>query len=244
MKIEISCGKPKDVGRNDLDGVMIRFPFTVREIGEGTSRDKVSEHRITVKISGTLLVVWGLGSRAHAANNLELIKTLFEVARRHVEVAVRAGNLKKDQQIDLHTANAPAENPYDPAKIPNPEDYTFEITLATRGPGKKLVWLSFDLGVKGDYDGLYAWLDSKGAKECGLALAVFTFVYEKELLSEIFHEIKGSVKLRQKTDRLYLIYLDTAANKMRGTYLFGKRKTARWKGYGPGLLFEEDSDAN
>ena len=29
------------------------------------------------------------------------------------------------------------------------------------------IWISYDLGVRGDYEGLYAWLDSHGAKECG-----------------------------------------------------------------------------
>lgn len=244
MEIQVTFGKPKDISPNDLDGIIVRFPFTVREIGGGASRDKVSEHRISVKISGTLLVVWGLGPRSGSIKNMALVKTLFEFARRQVQASLRAGTLKKDQQIDLHTANSPSENPYDPEKIPNPENYTLETSLSAKGPGKKLVWLSFDLGVKGDYDGLYSWLDSKGAKECGLNLAVFTFVFEEELLPEIVAEIKANVKLRPKTDRLYLIYLDPPANRMRGTFLFGKRKTPRWKGYGPGLLSEEDSDAD
>ena len=29
------------------------------------------------------------------------------------------------------------------------------------------VWISYDLGIRGDYEGLYAWLDSHRAKECG-----------------------------------------------------------------------------
>lgn len=244
MKIEITFGKPRDIGPNDLDGVIIRFPFTVREIGKGASRDIVSEHRVAVQISGTLIAVWGLGTRSGPTKNTDLIKTLFEFARRYVETTARAGTLKKDQQIDLHTANSPSENPFAPSKIPNPEGFQFELSLPARGPGKKLVWLSFDLGVKGDYDALYSWLDSKGARECGLGLAVFTFVYKNELLKEIIQEIKERVKLRPKTDRIYLIYLDGAANKVRGSFLFGKRKTPRWKGYGPGLLFEDDSDAN
>lgn len=32
---------------------------------------------------------------------------------------------------------------------------------------KKTIWLSYDFGVKGDYESLYAWLDNHGAKECG-----------------------------------------------------------------------------
>jgi hypothetical protein len=34
-------------------------------------------------------------------------------------------------------------------------------------------WLSFDLGLQGDYDNLYAWLDKQGAQECGDSVATF-----------------------------------------------------------------------
>lgn len=36
------------------------------------------------------------------------------------------------------------------------------------------IWLSFDLGVSGDYEGMYAWLDDKRAKECGSSVASYT----------------------------------------------------------------------
>jgi len=32
---------------------------------------------------------------------------------------------------------------------------------------KKLIWIAFDLGVRGDYDGIYEFLDTHEAKECG-----------------------------------------------------------------------------
>ena len=32
---------------------------------------------------------------------------------------------------------------------------------------KQVIWISFDLGIRGDYENLYAWLDEHGAKECG-----------------------------------------------------------------------------
>ena len=32
---------------------------------------------------------------------------------------------------------------------------------------EQMIWLSYDLGVDGDYENLYAWLDHKEAKECG-----------------------------------------------------------------------------
>jgi hypothetical protein len=34
-----------------------------------------------------------------------------------------------------------------------------------------VMWMSYDLGVKGDYEGLYAWLDDHEAKECGNSVA-------------------------------------------------------------------------
>lgn len=36
----------------------------------------------------------------------------------------------------------------------------------------KTIWISYDLGVGGDYEGLYAWLDNNEATECGDSLDV------------------------------------------------------------------------
>ncbi|MHB9292468.1 hypothetical protein Holit_01566 [Hollandina sp. SP2] len=35
------------------------------------------------------------------------------------------------------------------------------------------VWLSYDLGIKGDYANLYIWLDEHKALECGDSIATF-----------------------------------------------------------------------
>lgn len=35
----------------------------------------------------------------------------------------------------------------------------------------KRVWISYDLGVQADYDGLYQWLDEHKARECGDSVA-------------------------------------------------------------------------
>ena len=32
---------------------------------------------------------------------------------------------------------------------------------------RSTIWISYDLGVRGDYENLYSWLDTHGAKECG-----------------------------------------------------------------------------
>lgn len=46
---------------------------------------------------------------------------------------------------------------------------------------KSAIWLSYDLGVNGDYEGMYAWLDNHGAKECGGSVAYLQFTHDGDL---------------------------------------------------------------
>jgi hypothetical protein len=103
----------------------------------------------------------------------------------------------------------------------------------------KLIWLSFDLGVKGDYEGLFAWLDSHQARECGDNLAVFHYEFKKNLLVELKKDINKAVEIDRRS-RCYVIYLDAEASKMKGRFIFGKRRNAPWTGYGSSTLEEED----
>ncbi len=94
---------------------------------------------------------------------------------------------------------------------------------------KKMVWISYDLGVRGDYEGLYAWLDNHNAKECGNSIAVLQYDHVKNLVEELQKDLSESVSLA-KHDRIYMIWLQD--RKIRGEFLFGKRKAAPWSGYG------------
>jgi len=108
---------------------------------------------------------------------------------------------------------------------------------------KKLIWMSYDLGLKGDYENLYDWLDSHQAKECGDNLAAFEFEFEHDLLKELAEDLKTKVQL-DKANRIYVIYpySDSPGSCMRrkGKFLFGKRKPAPWSGYA--TRYEEDID--
>jgi hypothetical protein len=97
---------------------------------------------------------------------------------------------------------------------------------------KKAIWLSYDLSVKGDYEGLYAWLDDIGAKECGDSLAFFNYEIssDEDLIEALKKEIKENVSLT-KRDRIYIIFRCDDGN-LKGKFLFGKRKSAPWTGYG------------
>ena len=94
---------------------------------------------------------------------------------------------------------------------------------------KKTVWISYDLGVKGDYEGLYSWLDNHKAKECGNSVAVVEYDYTDALEEDLQKDLSQNVNFA-KHDRVYIIWQED--QKMQGKFLFGKRKAAPWSGYG------------
>jgi len=97
-----------------------------------------------------------------------------------------------------------------------------------------LVWLSYDLGVRGDYTGLYEWLDDHKAKECGNSVAFFKYDIDEDRTSDFSKNLKDDIENKvefKKHDRIYIMFKD-AQKKIKGTFLFGKRKSSPWKGYG------------
>lgn len=84
-------------------------------------------------------------------------------------------------------------------------------------------WLSFDLGVNGDYEELYSWLDNLGAKECGDGLATFLSDAPRTAIIKDMNELLDL----NRNPRIYLI--DRATG---GKFVLGKRKAAPWTGYG------------
>ncbi len=99
---------------------------------------------------------------------------------------------------------------------------------------KQAVWLSYDLGVKGDYSGLYKFLDANEAKECGNSVAYFQFNYKDDLAKELTEVLKENIEIKN-SDRVYLMfkYLKDGKDMMAGRFIIGNRKASPWKGYGP-----------
>lgn len=98
----------------------------------------------------------------------------------------------------------------------------------------KTFWLSYDLGLQGDYANLYAWLDNHKAKECGDSLALFQFLCKNqdEPEQEILKDLTDSVTF-SKRDRIYLVWMERREpRKLKGKFLVGGRKSAPWEGYG------------
>ena len=49
---------------------------------------------------------------------------------------------------------------------------------------KKHIVINFDLGLRGDYSGLYTWLDSRNAIECEKANAAFAMSFSEDLAAQ------------------------------------------------------------
>ncbi len=99
---------------------------------------------------------------------------------------------------------------------------------------EKHILLNYDLGLKGDYSSLYAFLDTHKALDCGNGNAAFAMSFSEDkfevILEELKQEISKTVNI-EKTDRIYLTVTDNSG-KMRGSFLFGGRKRSIWEGYG------------
>jgi hypothetical protein len=95
----------------------------------------------------------------------------------------------------------------------------------------KRFWMSYDFGIDGDYDGLYAWLDNIDAHECGDGCCSFQLdIGEKKPEAAVLGALKKNhVKLRPK-DRIYLIWR-REGGAVTGKFVAGSRKRAPWSGY-------------
>jgi len=102
---------------------------------------------------------------------------------------------------------------------------------------KHWIWISFDLGVKGDYEGIYKWLDEHKARECGDSLAGLFYGHSGDLIDDLITDLKENVEITPKS-RVYVIRL--LEGKMKGRFIFGGRHSAPWSGYAEAGGQEED----
>ena len=90
---------------------------------------------------------------------------------------------------------------------------------------RRRYWLAFDLGLRGNYESLYEWLDNMEARECSDSMA--TFITEKSR-ADITAELSGI--LDGEKARIYIV--GRVQRDFAGRFILGKRKRAPWTGYG------------
>lgn len=96
---------------------------------------------------------------------------------------------------------------------------------------EKTIWISYDLGVNGDYENLYAWLDNKKALDCGNGVAVLRHEIKKgnDVFQILKRELEDCVSFNKRS-RIYAICKNE--DKAKGKFIIGRRKSAPWVGFG------------
>jgi len=95
---------------------------------------------------------------------------------------------------------------------------------------KSKIWIMYDLGIRGDYEGIYKWLDEHHAIECGDSIAFLQYEFSEDLIESFKKEIKASIDVTKKT-RIYMIWRDTETKKTKGRFILGSRKAPPWRGF-------------
>ncbi|MCC5907028.1 MAG: toll/interleukin-1 receptor domain-containing protein [Balneolaceae bacterium] len=128
MNLIVQFGNPRNISPGDLDGIIIRFPFTITYTGKGARKDEVKQYRIDVGISGTLYSMWGFEHLFESEQPINVIKTLFQFAKDEIENKLQSGTLSEHEEIMLSTSEF-KENPYDVKKIKYSSESSFVVTI-------------------------------------------------------------------------------------------------------------------
>lgn len=110
------------------DGLDFLFHFTTVEskyVGLPEEFRMTEPHHLIVGLSGTLHAIWGL-------DHPQLVKTLFELGKRHLIEKIKDGTLAQKEELQLGTSNAPNEPPFDTTRIPEPQG--FEVIVPMEKP--------------------------------------------------------------------------------------------------------------
>ena len=70
---------------------------------------------------------------------------------------------------------------------------------------KSRIWIFFDLGIRGDYESLYQFLDARQAEECGDNVATLIYEWKKDLATELIKELDKAVEF-DKRSRVYAVF--------------------------------------
>ena len=97
------------------------------------------------------------------------------------------------------------------------------------------VILNYDLGIRGEYESLYLFLDANKAIDCGNSNCFFEYHFKGSEIDyeDKFNQLKKDLEKNiefGKNDRIYVIVHNNEGTP-RGKFLFGQRKTPVWDGY-------------
>ena len=107
----------------DYEEFLFRFSMVdTTHIGSPEESALSTHVPVFVKISRTLQNTWSIESS-------DLVKVLFEYAKRHLIEEVSIGAPLDEVRVDLNTSTVPIGCPYDPARIALDPGVTFEVDI-------------------------------------------------------------------------------------------------------------------
>lgn len=101
----------------------------------------------------------------------------------------------------------------------------------------KNIFVTFDFGMKGDYDGLFKWLDENNAEERGYGVArIPSYNLDKNITTDlaVLKSVRETLKERiniGNSDRIYLMWPSLEKKSLAAGFAFGKQKQAPWEGF-------------
>lgn len=107
----------------DYEEFLFRFSMVdASHIGSPEESALTTHATVFVKISRTLQNTWRLQMS-------DLVKVLFEYAKRHLMEELSRGAPVADGRVDLNTSTAPTDCPFDSAKIAMDPNLNFEVEI-------------------------------------------------------------------------------------------------------------------
>lgn len=119
---KVRFGKPHLLPKT-IDAVEYQFPFTVVDsslIGSPEEESETKQHSVTVGITGVLDACWRLSQP-------DLVKVLFEYAKRHIAEKLKDGTLSDKEELWLLTSSHPSKCPFDPSMISDPSQASINV---------------------------------------------------------------------------------------------------------------------
>ena len=92
--------------------------------------------------------------------------------------------------------------------------------------GETRYWISFDLGLMGDYSHFYEWLDAHNAEECGSGTAAIVSTESQDAIVEEMREI-----LRDTPRARAYILSKQPDGRFGGKFVVGGRRKSPWSGF-------------
>ncbi|HYV19377.1 MAG TPA: toll/interleukin-1 receptor domain-containing protein [Verrucomicrobiae bacterium] len=92
-------------------------------VGEPEERSQTKRGRVRIGITLTVIAVWQL------RNDEEILRVLYQHAKREIERRAREGDLGADSVIELESSTAPKKSPYDPARVVREFEKPFNVEI-------------------------------------------------------------------------------------------------------------------